>query len=115
MKDIEYGRAAFSESTVHYMLWSPVVRRSSGKPEYDQFGHLRRLKEEITTRAAVDIELVINAEYLKAVEQLRAYAARETKELKSPIMRFLQIEGWTRKNVAKLSGQALEPPCLTIE
>lgn len=42
-KDIEYGSEAFSDSTVHYMLWSPVVRRSNGKPEYDQFAHLERV------------------------------------------------------------------------
>src|SRR5262245_4894826 len=41
LKDIEYGTDAFKDYDVQYMLWSPVVRQSSGKPQYDQYKHLR--------------------------------------------------------------------------
>lgn len=103
IKDIDYGQSAFRGYKARYMLWSPVVRRSAGKPEYDQFGHLKRMTDRIREKTQVNVELVINAEYLAALDELRAFARKESKELKSPLMRFLQIEEWTRKNVTKLA------------
>ncbi len=103
LKDIQYGSEAFLGYTVRYMLWSPVVRRSHGKPEYDQFVHLKRIEEEVKAKTDVAITFVINKDYVAAVDKLRAFARKETKELKSPLMRFLQIDEWSRKNAKKTS------------
>jgi hypothetical protein len=108
LKDIHYGNQAFGDYTVRYMLWSPVVRRSNGKPEYDQFAHLKRVEEEVQSKTGIEIILVINEAYVDAIDALRAFARRETKELKSPVMRFLQIEEWARKNVKRQSNQSLQ-------
>jgi Holliday junction resolvase-like predicted endonuclease len=102
LKDIEYGATAFPEYTVDYMLWSPVVRRSNGKPEYDQFAHLKQVEEEVISKTGVQIVFVVNRAYVDAVKALRAFARRETKELKSPVMRFLQIEEWSQKNADRI-------------
>src|SRR5712692_141207 len=109
LKDIQYGTEAFHGYTAHYMLWSPVVHHSAGKPEYDQFAHLKRVEEEIKSKTDVAIILVINAAYVQAINKLRAFARQETKELKSPVMRFLQIEEWARKNAAKASNKPMHP------
>lgn len=101
-KDVQYGKAAFPDWQVSHMLWSPVVRRSNGNPIYDQFGHLKRMAEEIAAKTGVKITLVINQDYVDAIDALRAFARKETKELKSPVMRFLQIDEWSRKNLKKI-------------
>jgi hypothetical protein len=98
LKDIIYGTAAFPDHTVHYMLWSPVVRWSTGMAEYDQFAHIRRIEESVLAQTGVAIELVINQAFVAAIDALRQVARTESKELKSPVMRFLQIEEWSRKN-----------------
>lgn len=103
VKGIQYGTQAFRGYTIDYMLWSPVVRRSKGKEEYNQFGHLQRALKEIKAMTGVTITLVINQDYVDAIDALREYARRETKEIKSPVLRFMQIEEWARKNAAKLS------------
>ena len=90
------------------MLWSPVVHHSNGKREYDQFAHLKRLAEEIKDRTGVTLVLIVNEAYVKAIEELREFAAKETKELKSPVMRLLQIEAWCRKNAGKVSNTTLK-------
>jgi hypothetical protein len=108
LKDIQYGTDAFAGYTVRYMLWSPVARRSKGKPEYDQFLHLKRVEEEVKSKTGIELDLVINQAYVDAIDALRAFARNETKELKSPVMRFLQIEEWARKNVRKLSSPSLQ-------
>jgi hypothetical protein len=109
VKDVEYGTKAFPGYTVDYMLWSPVVRRSNGKPEYDQFAHLKRVEEEVASRTGVKITLVINRAYVDAIGELRTFARRETEELKSPVMRFLQIEEWSQGNARRIERyEALE-------
>jgi hypothetical protein len=106
LKDIEYGSSAFAGYTVVYMLWSPVVRRSKGKQEYNQFAHLDQVKDEVKKRTKVDLVLVFNDDYVSAVEELRRIARRETKELKSPVMRFLQIDEWSQRNAKRASNTA---------
>jgi hypothetical protein len=103
LKDIEYGREAFPNYAVEYMLWSPVVRRSRGKPEYDQFAHLKRVEEEIRSKTGIGMVFVVNKAYVEAIDALRKFARRETKELKSPVMRFLQIDEWSRRNLTRSS------------
>jgi hypothetical protein len=110
IKDIDYGAAAFPDYTVHYMLWSPVVHRSNGKSQYDQFAHLKQIGDEIKSKTSIEIELVTNETYVEAIDALRAFAGHETKELKSPVMRFLQIEEWSRrncKNIAKKNSKLI--------
>jgi hypothetical protein len=103
LKNIHYGNEAFAGYIVRYMLWSPVVRHSNGKPEYDQFAHLKRVEEEVKSRTGIEIVLVINKAFVDAIDKLRDVARDVTKELKSPVMRFLQIEEWARKNVNRQS------------
>lgn len=102
LKDIEYGEEAFADYVVTYMLWSPVVRQSGGNPAYNQFLHLKKIANEVKTKKHVEIKFMINEEYFEAVHQLRTFARNETKELKSPVMRFLQIEEWSQKNLQNI-------------
>ena len=102
IKDIDYGQEAFGDHHVTYMLWSPVVRQSSGNPAYNQFVHLKKIADEIKAKRDVEITFIINESYLKALGELRVFARNETKELKSPVMRFLQIEEWSQKNLASI-------------
>jgi methionine synthase II (cobalamin-independent) len=53
-------------------------------------------------KSGVKIALVINQDYVDAIDALRAFAREETKELKSSVMRFLQIDEWSRKNLKKI-------------
>lgn len=104
-KDVEYGRNAFPSYDVHYMLWSPVVRKSFGKEEYDQFRHVQRMLDKVKEETGEIIECVFNRDYLNALEELRKHAGGETKELKSPVMRLLQIEEWCRRNVRLIESK----------
>lgn len=91
-KDISYANEYFEEYSKKFMLWSPVVRESKKGSKYNQMGEVRKIYETIKAEFGVSIELVINKEFLSRLHELREYARKETKELKSPIMRLLQIE-----------------------
>lgn len=73
----EYAAAhlkAFKE--VRYSYWSPVVTSKA---------LLERLQ------GLEGVELVINGEYKRRVEMLRARARRETHDARNPVFRMLQI------------------------
>jgi hypothetical protein len=64
---------------------------------------LLEIKEKLRKEKSVDLELVINTEYQNRLDELRKYAARTNKELKSPVLRYLQIEEHLRKHLARAS------------
>jgi hypothetical protein len=86
-----------------------AYRKPNGKTTYDQFAHIKRVEEEIAAAKGIKIILVINEDYVKAIDDLRRVARETTKELKSPIMRFLQIEEWARKNAKRALKKPVHP------
>lgn len=68
-----------------FQLWSPVV------PEGNRTDGLDVLTEEFKDEYGHEIELVINEEYTKRVEELRELAAEDEKNHGDPAFRFLQI------------------------
>ncbi|MGA2065489.1 MAG: hypothetical protein ABSG86_10985 [Thermoguttaceae bacterium] len=72
----KYARSQLKGFAVTYMFWSPVV----------PVGYLTTHLHEIR-----GLELVINGEYKKRVEELRAVAKRETCDLCNPFLRAMQI------------------------
>jgi hypothetical protein len=102
IKDIEYGETSFDGYEKIYMLWSPVVKPSNGKDEYNQFSHLQQAVDEVKKITGIEIKRVINEDCVEAINALRRIAQSETKELKSPIMRFLQIEHYATNNLKRV-------------
>lgn len=73
----EYAEKFLSNfETVHHQFWSPVVPK----------GYITENLANIES-----MELIINAEYKRRVEQLQAKAATETHDARNPIFRVLQI------------------------
>lgn len=105
VKNIEYAETDFENYQRFYMLWSPVVKPSNGHDQYNQFLHLKTAIDTIQSKTGVLIKAVINHDYLKAIAELREAAKSETRELKSPIMRFLQIEHYATQNLKRLPEQ----------
>ena len=99
IKDIDYGKVAFEGYAKTYMFWSPVVKPSNGKVEYNQFLHLQQAVDEVKKATGIEIKRIINEDYVKAINDLRDFAQKETKELKSPIMN-LMARPWIRLSVA---------------
>ncbi|WP_066839819.1 hypothetical protein [Rufibacter ruber] len=92
-KDIVYANNRFDDSYEKiYMLWSPVVRNSKEGSKHNQVKDVQRVKEDLKNRHNIDLQLIINKSFLDCLDELREYAGRQTEELKSPILRFMQIE-----------------------
>ncbi|ELR8704627.1 hypothetical protein V4T45_004361 [Vibrio vulnificus] len=85
------------------MLWSPVVKNQSENAKHNQLRDIRDIQAQMLSEYGVEIEAVINQKYADCLSELRSYARRETKELKSPIMRLMQIEEHLEKHIARLN------------
>jgi len=100
-RDIEYAKEYFKGYERHFMLWSPVVKHRKGKQEYDQTNHLKEIEKGIKSKLSVDIEFIVNEKFLACLNSLRKIAREETADLKSPVMRLLQIEEHLNQHLKK--------------
>ena len=86
------------------MLWSPIVKNQGPRAKYNQLEDIREIQSILKSEYDVTIEHVINQTYAKCLAELRSYAAEETKELKSPVLRLMQIEEKLSKHIKRLGG-----------
>ena len=101
-KDIEYANKYFQDYKKHFMLWSPIVKNQSQKAKHNQMEDVEQIKTKLKEKYGIEIELVINKRFLSCLKELRDYARKETKELKSPVLRLMQVEEYLKKHVEKL-------------
>ena len=90
-KDIAYAKKYFRGYKRVFMLWSPIVRDTRPGAKYNQLHDVMEIHRQLR-RERIDLQVVVNEEFQTAVSQLKAVALKETKELKSPVMRLFQIE-----------------------
>jgi hypothetical protein len=90
-KDIEYANRYFSEFNKVFMLWSPIVRTAKERSLYNQINHIREIQKILKEKFAIDLVIMINEDFMKCIEALRKVALKRTDEIKTPILRFLQI------------------------
>ena len=100
-KDIEYANKYFPDYGKHIMLWSPIVKSAKVTSKENQLIDLEKIDKKIKGKYGIDIEFVVNEKFLKCLGELRDFAKRETKELKSPVLRLMQIEEYLKKHVSK--------------
>jgi hypothetical protein len=100
-KDIDYAEKAFPDFDRRYMLWSPIVKSAGPTAKYDQLKAVEEVKRRIRTNRGVDIELVVNEAFQNALTRLKAYAGAKTEELKSPVLRLLQIEALLERHIQR--------------
>lgn len=102
-RDIEYTERYFPEYTKHYMFWSPIVRTSGESAKFNQMADVEGIIANIQTKYGVTIECIINEKFADCLAELRQFAGKETKELKSPVLRFMQIEEYLKKHLRRTS------------
>lgn len=100
-KNIPYADKYFPEYEKHFMLWSPIVKNSGANAKNNQLKDVNAIKDRLKAEFDCDLELVINHEYKRCLDELRAYAKKETKELKSPVLRMMQIEEKLGEHLAR--------------
>ena len=89
---IDYTRKHLYQYEHHFMLWSPIVTDTKGKPENNQLRHLKEIQANIKTQYGVEIECIVNEQFQKCIMELRSDAKAEKTQLQCPLMRFMQIE-----------------------
>jgi hypothetical protein len=98
-RDIEYARKYFKDYDTEFMLWSPIVKLRKDSPVYSQVGHLESVAQAILKSHSVEVTFVINERFQKYLLEMREFAARQSAELKCPIMRLFQVKEQLKKHV----------------
>ncbi len=101
-KNIPYAKKYFPGFEKHFMLWSPIVKNQGINAIHNQLNDVNEIKAILKKEFSYDLELIINHEYNECLKKLREYARKETKELKSPVLRLMQIEEKLSKHLTKL-------------
>ena len=79
------------------MLRTPIARQSKTGSSTNPFRDLQDIKQDVKNIHSINLTIVANKDFLDAIEELRAVAAKRTDQMNSPIMRFLQIEEQLKK------------------
>ena len=101
-KNIPYANKYFPDYEKHFMLWSPIVKNQGPNAKNNQLRDVNEIRQRLEDEYGHSLELIVNNEYKKCLDDLRAYAGKETKELKSPVLRMMQIEEKLTKHLKRL-------------
>lgn len=96
-KNITYAKKNFEGYNATFMLWSPIIKSPIKKnAKINQLKDILEIQNKIQSKYNIKIELIYNEKYLECINELRVIAKNTKPEMKSPIMRFLQIEEKTK-------------------
>ncbi len=98
-KDIDYANKYFRGHGKHFMLWSPIVKPSGEDAKYDQMRDIQQIGDIIKAKYNVEIEFIINEKFSECLAELRKIAAEKTEELKSVVLRYMQVEHYLDKHL----------------
>jgi hypothetical protein len=98
-KDIDYAESHFPDFERIYMLWSPIVKNQGPGAKHNQLADVKTVRDTILQNRGVEVRLMVNHEFKQCLDALREHAANQTVELKSPVLRLLQIEARLNKHL----------------
>lgn len=101
-KDMRYGNEYLSEFEKIFMLWSPIVRTSREGSRHNQMNDIQQIKNILKEKFEVNLRVIINEEFMKCIDSLRKVALNRTDEIKSPILRYLQIEEKLKAHISRM-------------
>lgn len=101
-KDVKYAKKYFPDYVQHFMLWSPIVKSAGEKAKDNQMKDVTQIQKNIHDKYSVDIELIINDKFASCLREMKEFAKKETKELKSTVLRFMQIEAYLEKHLKNI-------------
>jgi len=102
-KDLAYAQKYFSEYKHVLMLWSPIIKQSKAASKQNQTKDIQEIQSHFLEAHNIKLELITDQVYQECLVKLRAYAANESKELKSTILRYLQIEEHLAKHLKRIA------------
>ncbi len=86
------------------MVWSPIVKNQAEGSKYNQLNDISEIKRKLREKYKIELQDIINEKFLNCLKELREFAAKETKDIKSPVIRYLQVKEYTKKHLKKLEG-----------
>ncbi len=103
-RDIEYANKYYPKFRKHYMIWSPIVKAARETSKENQVRSIVEIQQAIRGKYKVEIEAIINERFSQCLDELRKCASTTREELKSPVLRYLQIEEYLKAHIKRSRG-----------
>ena len=103
-KDAHYARQRFENFENIFMFWSPIVKAPKNETRYNQLTSVKDAQTYLKEKSNIDLILVVNEDFQKCLEELKDYSWQQSQELKTPVLRLMQIEEKLRRFVAKTAN-----------
>lgn len=107
-RNIEYAKKYFHDYRQHFMLWTPIIKKSRDHAVLNQERDLKTINEQILSKHGVSIEFVVNEDFQRRLDELRQYAGSKSEEIKNPVLRLFQIEEALGKHLARRAKKATQ-------
>ena len=101
-KDVDYARTSFPEHEVVCMFWSPIVKKARAGSKHDQMRDVAEIARRLKSSRGVEVELVVNEAFRRSLSALREHARKQTKALKSPVLRLMQVEEYLSAHLRRM-------------
>ena len=83
------------------MLWSPIIKNQASSAKHNQMRDVEQVRENLKGTYGIDLGIIANEVFLACLDELRAHARKETRDMKSPIIRLMQVEEHLRRFAKK--------------
>ena len=98
---LETGLQYTKDNNCNYMLWTPIVKiPKKDNTINNQERDIQEVVDYLKNQKGIELKVIYNKSFLDCIEELRKIALDTTQEIKSPIMRFLQIEEKIKKLIS---------------
>jgi hypothetical protein len=98
-KDIEYANKYLHDYKKVFMLWSPIVKSAVRSKSSSQMEDVLEVRRQLKEKYGVELETIINERFYQCLQEMRTFARKESKEIKNPILRIIQIEEYLMKHL----------------
>lgn len=75
-----------------FQFWCPILRNSKAGSLHNQVKDIEEIKKTVRNKWQIELNVISDARYMQCIYQLRDVARREKGHIKTPVMRFMQIE-----------------------
>ncbi|WP_238580240.1 hypothetical protein, partial [Treponema endosymbiont of Eucomonympha sp.] len=79
----------------------PIVKNQGKRVRHNQLNDVLIVKNKTESEYQIMLITKINKEFMECLTELREYARAETKDNKSPVIRFMQIEEFLKKHLER--------------
>ena len=100
-KGVTYARNRFENYEKIFMFWSPIVKDQKSTTKHNQLESVREAQRRLQETFGINLVLKLNGDFQSCLDEIGSYSGKESKELRTPVLRLMQIEEKLKRHLAR--------------